>query len=81
MASVWVVVRQQHDCGLIILEGIYSTEAKARVKADQLMDTIKEWDNKPVDWKLTDLNYWESGFGEIYIEERYMDRYDEEREY
>lgn len=77
MSTVWVVVRQQNECNLIILEGIYTTEAKARVKGEQLMDLIKECG----EWKCTSSNYWENSSGEIYIEERENDRYDEEREY
>jgi hypothetical protein len=77
MATVWVVMRQQTDCGLIILEGIYSTEAKAGVKADQLMAIIRECG----EWKLISPNYWENSSGQIYIEERTLDRYDEERDY
>jgi hypothetical protein len=76
MATVWVVVRQQNGCELIILEGIYSTEAKAQVKADP-SDLIREWGK----WKLTGPNYWETRSDQIYIEERAVDRYDEEREY
>ena len=77
MSSVWVVVRQQNDDNMVILEGIYSTEEKAHAKVTQLMDIMNEYG----EWKNSRTNYWENNNDEIYIEKRYLDRYDEVRDY